>query len=104
MWNVPEGDEICTMVGSNERPSWVFVALDVWSRLWSATVAGKCSYRNTLKCPPVHPETPLFAPPLIVSRLRLTAAARRKNSSPENLTHLHYNLFGNFGKDSSRLM
>ena len=46
------------------------------------------------------PGTPLFALPLIVSSLRSTAAARTKNSSPENLTHLHYNLLG---KDSSRL-
>jgi hypothetical protein len=40
----------------------------------------------------VHPETPRFDTPLIVYRLRLTAAARRKNSSRENLTHLQYNL------------
>src|ERR1700686_3339544 len=58
-----------------------------------------CCVQNSLRsCPLVHPETPLSGPPLIVSRLRLTAAARRKNSSPENLTHLHYNLLG---KDSS---
>src|ERR1700676_910787 len=58
-----------------------------------------CCCQNSLRsCPLVHPETPLSGPPLIVSRLRLTAAARRRNSSPENLTHLHYNLLG---KDSS---
>src|SRR5947209_13533548 len=58
-----------------------------------------CCVQNSLRsCPPVHPETPVFGPPLIVSRLRSIAAARRKNSSPENLTHLHYNLLG---KDSS---
>src|SRR5207302_10077225 len=57
-----------------------------------------CCVQNSLRsCPPVHPETPVFGPPLIVSRLRSIAAARRKNSSPENLTHLHYNLLG---KDS----
>ena len=43
-----QADEICTIVGGKERPIWVFVALDVWSRLWSATVVGKRSYRNTL--------------------------------------------------------
>ena len=43
-----QADEICTIVGSKERPIWVFVALDVWSRLWPATVVGKRSYRNTL--------------------------------------------------------
>src|SRR6267154_3403178 len=58
-----------------------------------------CCVQNSLRsCPLVHPVTPLYGPPLIVSRLRLTAAARRKNSSPENLTHLQYNLLG---KDSS---
>jgi IS1 family transposase len=43
-----QANEICTMVGGKERPIWVFVALDVWSRLWSSTVVGKPSYRNTL--------------------------------------------------------
>jgi hypothetical protein len=33
----------------------------------------------------------------MVSKRRLTVAASRKNLSPENLTHLHYNLLG---KDS----
>jgi hypothetical protein len=27
---------------------WVFVVIDVWSRLWPSTVVGKRSYRNTL--------------------------------------------------------
>src|SRR5438445_12245456 len=50
-----------------------------------------CCIQNSLRsCPPIHPETPLFGPPLIVSRLRSIAAARRKNSSPENLTDLHF--------------
>jgi hypothetical protein len=56
-----------------------------------------CAQNSRRSCPLVHRETPLFGPHLIVSRLRLTAAARRKNSSPENLTQLHYNLLG---KDS----
>jgi hypothetical protein len=51
-------------------------------------------------CPLLHLETPPSGPPLIVSSLRLTAAVRTKNSSPENLTHLHYNLLG---KDASLL-
>src|SRR5664279_3712209 len=57
-----------------------------------------CAQNSRRSCPLVHRETPLFGPPLIVSRLRSTAAAMRKNSSPENLTQLHYNLLG---KDSS---
>ena len=30
------------------QPSWIFVSIEVWSRLWSATVVGRRSYRNTL--------------------------------------------------------
>src|SRR5882724_8085157 len=58
-----------------------------------------CCVQSSLRsCLLVHPETRLSEPPLIASRLRLTAAAKRKNSPPENLTHLHYHLLG---KDSS---
>ncbi len=30
------------------QPSWIFVSIEVWSRLWPATVVGRRSYRNTL--------------------------------------------------------
>ena len=30
------------------RPAWVFAAIEVWSRLWTSTVVGRRSYRNTL--------------------------------------------------------
>jgi IS1 family transposase len=43
-----QADEIQTIVGGKERPIWIFVVLDVWSRLWPSTVVGKRSYRNTL--------------------------------------------------------
>ena len=43
-----QADEIRTIVGSKEQPVWVFVVMDVWSRLWPSTVVGKRSYRNTL--------------------------------------------------------
>ena len=44
-----QADEIRTMVGGNGRPPvWIFAAIEVWSRLWSATVVGRRSYRNTL--------------------------------------------------------
>jgi hypothetical protein len=39
-------DEIRTI--GNKRQIWVFVVIDVWSRLWPSTVVGKRSYRNTL--------------------------------------------------------
>jgi IS1 family transposase len=42
-----QADEIRTIVGSKEQPAWVFVVIDVWSRLWPSTVVGKRSYRNT---------------------------------------------------------
>jgi IS1 family transposase len=45
-----QADEIRVMVGGKEQPPvWVFAAIEVWSRLWPATVVGKRSYRNTLK-------------------------------------------------------
>ena len=43
-----QADEIQTVVGGKEQPIWIFVVLDVWSRLWPSTVVGKRSYRNTL--------------------------------------------------------
>jgi len=44
-----QADEIRTMVGGNEHPPvWIFAAIEVWSRLWPATVVGKRSSRNTL--------------------------------------------------------
>lgn len=43
-----QADEIRTFVGSKERPSWIFAAIEVWSRLWPSTVVGRRSYRNTL--------------------------------------------------------
>ncbi len=44
-----QADEIRAMVGGNERPPvWIFAAIEVWSRLWTATVVGRRSYRNTL--------------------------------------------------------
>jgi len=46
-----------------------------------------------------HPEIPRSGPPSIISRRRLTAPARSKNSSPENLTQLHYNLLGKDSRD-----
>ena len=36
-----QADEIRTLVGGHGRPPvWIFAALDVWSRLWPATVVG----------------------------------------------------------------
>jgi hypothetical protein len=43
-----QADELRTIVGSKERPIWVFAMIEVWSRLWPSTVVGKRSYQNTL--------------------------------------------------------
>jgi transposase-like protein/IS1 family transposase len=43
-----QADEMRTIVGGKEQPNWVFVVLDVWSRLWPSTVVGGRSYKNTL--------------------------------------------------------
>jgi IS1 family transposase len=43
-----QADEIRTIVGNKKHPMWIFTTIDVWSRLWPATVVGRRSYRNTL--------------------------------------------------------
>jgi transposase-like protein/IS1 family transposase len=43
-----QADEMQTIVGGKEQPSWVFAVIEVWSRLWPSTVVGKRSFRNTL--------------------------------------------------------
>jgi IS1 family transposase len=43
-----QADEMQTIIRGKEQPIWVFVILDVWSRLWPSTVVGKRSFRNTL--------------------------------------------------------
>ena len=42
-----QADEIRTFAGNKKTPSWVFVTIEVWSRLWPLTVTGRRSYRNT---------------------------------------------------------
>ena len=42
------GDELRSFVGGKTRPTWIFVAIEVWSRLWLSTVTGRRSYRSTL--------------------------------------------------------
>ena len=37
-----------TIVCGKQQPIWVFVSIDVWSRLWPSTIVGRRSYRNTL--------------------------------------------------------
>ena len=43
-----QADEIRTFIGRKDQPIWIFIVIDVWSRLWPSTVVGKRSYRNTL--------------------------------------------------------
>jgi hypothetical protein len=39
-----QADEIRTIVGGKEHPPvWIFAAIEVWSRLWPATIVGKRS-------------------------------------------------------------
>ena len=42
-----QADEIRTFAGNKKTRSWVFVTIEVWSRLWPSTVTGRRSYRNT---------------------------------------------------------
>ena len=43
-----QADEIRSFSGGKANPTWIFVAMEVWSRLWPSTVVGRRSYRNTL--------------------------------------------------------
>ena len=43
-----QADEIRSFTGGKRRPTWVFAAIEVWSRLWTSTVVGRRSYQNTL--------------------------------------------------------
>ena len=43
-----QADEIRTFAGGKKQTTWIFAAIEVWSRLWPSTVVGRRSYRNTL--------------------------------------------------------
>jgi transposase-like protein/IS1 family transposase len=43
-----QADEIRTIIQTKQQPTWVFAAIEVWSRLWCSTVVGRRSYQNTL--------------------------------------------------------
>src|SRR5215471_10623552 len=36
-----QADEIRTFIQGKQKPTWIFVAIEVWTRLWSATVVGR---------------------------------------------------------------
>ncbi len=42
-----QADEIRTFVQSKKHVRWIFAAMEVSSRLWTSTVVGRRSYRNT---------------------------------------------------------
>ena len=44
-----QADELRTFVERRDHVTWVFTAIEVWSRLWVSTVVGRRSYRNTRK-------------------------------------------------------
>jgi len=41
-----QADEIRTFTGTKKKPMWIFVAIEVWSRLWISKVVGNRNYRN----------------------------------------------------------
>jgi len=40
-------DEMNTLLQSRKQQTWVFASIDVWSRLWPATLVGSRTFRNT---------------------------------------------------------
>jgi transposase len=43
-----QADEIRTITKGKQQPTWIFAAIEVWSRLWTSTVVGRRSYHNAL--------------------------------------------------------
>jgi len=41
-----QADEIRTFAGTKKKPMWIFVAIEVWSRMWISKVVGSRNYRN----------------------------------------------------------
>ncbi len=41
-----QADEICTFAGAKKKSIWIFVAIEVWSRIWISKVVGSRNYRN----------------------------------------------------------
>jgi len=41
-----QADEIRTFTGTKKKVMWIFVAIEVWSRLWISKVVGSRNYRN----------------------------------------------------------
>ena len=63
-----QADEIRSFTGGKTRPAWVCAAIEVWSRLWTSTVVGRRSSRNTLALVrDVAPRMKFAAGPLIVT-------------------------------------
>ena len=42
-----QADEIRTFTGNKKNASWIFAAMDVWSRFWPGTIVGSRNYENT---------------------------------------------------------
>jgi IS1 family transposase len=41
-----QADEIRTFAGTKKKPMWIFVAIEIWSRLWISKVVGNRNFRN----------------------------------------------------------
>lgn len=41
-----QADEIRTFAGTKKKPMWIFVAIEVWSRMWISQVIGNRNYRS----------------------------------------------------------
>ena len=41
-----QADEIRTFAGTKKKPLWIFLAIEVWSRIWISKVVGNRNYRS----------------------------------------------------------
>ena len=61
-----QADEIRSFTGRKSQPTWIFEAIEVWSRLWTSTIVGRRSYRNTLALVRDVSQRMVFATPLLI--------------------------------------
>ena len=64
-----QADEIRTFILRKKCPVWVFLSIEVWSRLWPSTVIGRRSYRNARALMAETAHRGQFERPALITRL-----------------------------------
>ena len=69
-----QADEIRTFILRKKCPVWVFLSIEVWSRLWPSTVIGRRSYRNARALMAETAHRGQFERPALITRLCILQA------------------------------